>query len=254
MRPEQAKSEMAVFTAFSDAARLKVRPGTVQNRLPPEPDISCELEDLGHIGFELVEIVDSDLARMVSDQIRMQEVLRGKATHEKAVSDRFSDALVYVRFVGGAPVRQRERAIPRLFEFLTSLAPEFEGDSAIPRSSPLAGTVRSVRVSRGQFPPGPHFQVEAGSFIQDPIVERLRAKFAKQYGRENRVELLAFYHLHPCRPPEMWVRSVATYVQANITQSPFSRVWIFDFGGNEVLFRSDCASNGGVKQSFAVGD
>lgn len=65
--------ELKVFLAFAEhAARrgLRVRPGSVVNRPPPEPDVLCEVDGEGRVAFELVEIVDSGLAENVSLSIR----------------------------------------------------------------------------------------------------------------------------------------------------------------------------------------
>jgi hypothetical protein len=239
VRSEQAQSELRVFNAFASAAGLQVRAGTVRTTLPPEPDIVCELVDSGPVAFELVEILDADLARLVNDQVRLQDALRDAATGYDRLVNRFSDALIYVRFVRGTPVRQRERAIPRFLEFLGTLPENCKGDVNIPHTLELQQTVRSIRVSRGDFGPGPHFQVEAGSFIADPVLQRIAGKFAKRYQTDRPVELLAFYELHPSRPQEMWIPDVGSYISANLRSSPFSRVWIFDVDERRVLFRSD---------------
>lgn len=65
----KAARELDVFLGFAEfAARegLYVRPGSAVNRLPPEPDILCEVEGEGFVAFELVEIVDSTLAENIS--------------------------------------------------------------------------------------------------------------------------------------------------------------------------------------------
>jgi hypothetical protein len=239
VKDDQAETERTIFMAFVLASDLPVHPTTVQNRRPPEPDILCEIDGVGPHAFELIEIIDADFARLTSDQLRLDGSLREAARQVSNELASFSNALVYVRFVGDANARRREAAIPLLFSFLRSLPPGFGGDVTIPQGTDLAATVRSVRVSRGDFPPGPHFQVEAGSFIGDPIIERLAGKFSKRYATNHQVDLLAFYEMHPVRPPETWIADVGRYVATNLTQSQFSRVWIFDVGEKRVLFRSD---------------
>lgn len=239
LRTDQADGERAIFEVFVSATQLPVHPATVQSRRPAEPDILCEIEGSGPRAFELVEIIDSDFARLTSDQLRVDASLRDAARQAAKDLVSLSNALVYVRFAGDANARRREAAIPPLFAFLRALPLDFAGDVTIPRGTDLAATVRSVRVSRGDFPPGPHFQVEAGSFIGDPIIERLAGKFAKRYATCHPVDLLAFYELHPVRPPEMWIHEVGKYIATNLAASQFSRVWIFDVGETRVLFRSD---------------
>ncbi len=66
----KASEERAVFREFVEAARLRVEPDSIQSRPPPEPDILCTLEHGTLVAFELVRLVDQDLARGVARAIR----------------------------------------------------------------------------------------------------------------------------------------------------------------------------------------
>ncbi len=69
--------ERAIFTECAGIAGLRVREGSVASRPPPEPDILCELVGEGLVAFELVEIVDPDLAESVSVAVRRNQDARG---------------------------------------------------------------------------------------------------------------------------------------------------------------------------------
>jgi len=69
--------ERAIFTECAEVAGLRVREGSVVSRPPPEPDILCEISGEGPVAFELVEIVDSDLAESVSVAIRKDQPAKG---------------------------------------------------------------------------------------------------------------------------------------------------------------------------------
>lgn len=79
MNREEAKAahEREVFTRFAAVARLPLVPGSVESRPPPEPDISCELAGSGRVAFELVDLVDEDLARAVAEAARRPEESSG---------------------------------------------------------------------------------------------------------------------------------------------------------------------------------
>jgi len=62
---EKAKHEREVFDQFWRVAGLRVVPDSVQNRKPPEPDILCEIEGEGLVAFELVRLIDQDLAEVI---------------------------------------------------------------------------------------------------------------------------------------------------------------------------------------------
>jgi hypothetical protein len=66
----QAADERAVFADFVKAARLRVVPESIQSRPPPEPDILCEIGGVGPVAFELVQLVDQDLAHGIALAIR----------------------------------------------------------------------------------------------------------------------------------------------------------------------------------------
>jgi hypothetical protein len=146
----------------------------------------------------------------------------------------------YVRYAPTAAAKQHRAAIPALFALLGTLPAGFVGDFKVSLGE-LSSVVRSIRVSRGNFPPGPHFQVEAVSAIGNPVVERLAGKFSKSYTTRHPVELLAFHELHPAAPEAMWGEAVQRFVADRLSSSPFCRVWIFDTLGDRILFRSDAS-------------
>ena len=237
MSDSQGASELVTFRSFVECAELPVVFESIRKRQPPEADIECELSDHGLTSFELVEIVDADFARLVSDQVRLEDSLRRRSAVDPL--NEFSNALVCIRFVASARIAQREREIGALFQFLRTLPAGFDGVIPVPAQCSLSATVRFVTVRRGDFV-GPHFQVEAFGFLSDPILDRIRVKFAKRYRTQNRLELLAFYEIHPVRPRVMkWLKAVEEYVDANLATSQFSRAWLFDASAREVLFRSD---------------
>jgi hypothetical protein len=59
---EKAAEELLVFDKFVRLSVLKVVAGTAQKRLPPEPDILCEIEPHSPIAFELAEACAPEFA------------------------------------------------------------------------------------------------------------------------------------------------------------------------------------------------
>lgn len=234
----QAATERVIFEAFlhCDGAP-PVDTATIETRRPPEPDILCNVSGMGPTAFELVEIVEEDWAQLVSNQIRLEKSLY--LAHEQTgepLSDAYADALIYLRCLPKVPIKQRERVIPALFDFLMMLEPGVKGDISIGDSSDLAGIVRSVHVSRGDFGPGPFFQVEAVKAISDPTAPSIRAKWHRHYQTPYAIELLAYYDWHPTTPEVMWIGEVRRFIEANWATSPFRRVWICDIATKQILF------------------
>ncbi|MBL0304435.1 MAG: hypothetical protein IPQ23_22540 [Cytophagaceae bacterium] len=68
----KAKAEREVFLEFVQMAGLPVVPGSVESRRPPEPDILCRYVHGEQVAFELVDLVDEDLARVTAQAIQGQ--------------------------------------------------------------------------------------------------------------------------------------------------------------------------------------
>jgi hypothetical protein len=226
----QDADELRVFRLFAKAASLPVSLDTVEKRQPPEPDVQCQLEGFGSTRFELVEIVDSGFARSVSNQITFQDLFLKEA--QRRGLREFSDGLIYVRFSETAGSAKRRQAIPSVFRLLAALPHGFEGGVSVGEN--LENVVERLRVSRGEFV-GPCFQVDGTTVISDPIVERIDAKFSKRYETDDRVELLAYYELHPTQRADIRLSAVEIFVRANLGCSQFSRVWVFDAARRAVL-------------------
>ena len=52
----KANREMQVFLEFLQKSELPIKRDSVENRMPPEPDILCRHKEQGFVAFELVEL------------------------------------------------------------------------------------------------------------------------------------------------------------------------------------------------------
>jgi hypothetical protein len=233
----KAATERTIFDAFlACEGAPKIEVGSIESRRPPEPDILCKLAGGGAvIAFELVEIVEGEWAQLISNQIRLQQALYTE--HDRAgkpLATPFENGLIYVRCLAAASYRQREKSIPQLFGFLAGLARDVKGE--IKTTGELAQTIGSVHISRGDFGPGPFFQVEGVSPIGDPTADSIQGKWLKRYQTQYTIELLAYYNWHPTIPETFWIGPVQSFVEANWATAPFQRVWICDPGSKKILF------------------
>ena len=135
---------------------------------------------------------------MVSDQSRLQTHLGEVSLTRPALQARLGNALVFIGYRAEVPLRERERHARSLMELLEALPDGFVGAVDPPASLDWTGSVRFVRISRGTFA-GPAFQVEAATFLGNPIVDRLDQKVSKD---------------------------------------PFRRVWVYDANTKSVLLES----------------
>ena len=138
-RDHQGADELRIFRAFVKAAGLAVPSESIQKRQPPEPDIQCELGELGSTYFELVEVLDSKLARAVGNQLALPQ--RMSEVAENLGLSGFWDALISVRFVDTAGSEKRIKAIPLVIAWLQQLRPGFRGKVTIKNDSKLNTTV-----------------------------------------------------------------------------------------------------------------
>lgn len=64
---QKSRVELAVVRQFMKEAGLTVVEDSIEKRLPPEPDVLCELEGDGVVYFELTEACAPEFAKLRSD-------------------------------------------------------------------------------------------------------------------------------------------------------------------------------------------
>jgi hypothetical protein len=231
--------ELKIFSTFAKACGLPIQPNSIEKRQPPEPDILCMIEGEGPVAFEMVEIIDEDLARRTYGQIKFHGLFEQaykdlQPDRYESFRKKFHNALIYVKFYSTASSRIRGNAIPMILDLLMGTETNFIGTLTPPQESPLYEAVKGIDVSRGGFI-GPCFDVEAVGSFADPTIERIDTKFQKNYRTLYPVELLAYYELQPVLPESTWVPRVQEYVRQNLQGSLFRRVWIFDVGTETII-------------------
>jgi hypothetical protein len=243
---------------FAEVCPLNVIPASIAKRDPPAPDLLCVVADNEEqVGFELVEIIDEGWASLTSGQFRETRSLRGaylasSGDYRHALDERIANALVYVSFLADVQARRRRSAVPEILRHLSTIRPDFCGEWKPPVGTPLHGTVRAIRISRGAFP-GPEFDVEAVRAIGDPTLDRVRAKWRKSYASPHPIELLAYYELQPQAPEALWLPALESFVRDNSDASPFRRVWVFDVGSRSISCSFACPKSTGRLTAHAPG-
>jgi hypothetical protein len=241
MSTDQDASELSAFRRFAQCCPFRIDASTIQKRPSPEPDILCTIAQ-ERVAFELVEVVDSDLARWVGEQIQGERALRTAATAPTAeaqlFAERYRDALVFVKF--SQPGSRRQAAsIPALLQFLLSLPRGFQGEIGIRELPATVAPVARLRVTRGVGWPGPEFQVDGVGSIGQPLLEMVRTKWRKTYATPHRIELLAYFNLQPTGPSAIWLDDLQTFASDNWGSSPFTRIWVCDLSEPTVLWRGE---------------
>lgn len=229
------RPEVEIFRRFVTVCPLEIEADSIEKRQPPEPDLRCKTRQGEALAFELVEIIDQDVARRIADQWTLGPKLRAAydALPERDAAEiraRLGNAVVTVKLRDDASIRARCAEIGTILEALKKVPPAFEG-----AFDPRMGIVEKIYVTRGNCV-GPSLDIHAGGWVGDPTVDRIRGKFAKSYEVDVPVELLAHFELHPMFPDDVWVPRVRTCVSPKLAASPFRRVWIFDVRRKSIPF------------------
>jgi hypothetical protein len=122
----KALEERGIFECFAQAAGLVVRPKSITQ--PDPPDILCEIEGLGQVGFELVQLDDQ------SELQRMKYLGRGPEFWEEALRDiphdvveRHRAAQINVVFDAKANQARRRGALKSIADALRKIPEGAEG-------------------------------------------------------------------------------------------------------------------------------
>jgi hypothetical protein len=230
-----ASKEISIFSRFAAVSGLSIGEASIEKRPPPEPDILCNIEGVGDVAFELVELIDRDLAKREYGQLHLKSIFEqsfeacGPDT-KSVLAATIGNALVHVTFAD-VGFRQKKLAVADVLNLLATVNADFAGEIR-PDSLPA---VESIRVARVRSI-GPFFDVDAVGFFAEPTVERFRAKWFKHYETPHRRELLAYFELQPELPKQLWHPKLELFVQQNWPSSPFERVWVYDCATRRIAF------------------
>ncbi len=228
-RPNQTAEEVDVFKAFS--MHYPIALSMIVSRNPPEPDILCTTVSGSQRAFEIVEIIDQQLASADQGMLRLKgEVEQSfdslNATEKAKLQTVLPDASVFVRYAGNATLQHRRAAIPVIFQCLAGLSPTSVGKFDKTSFGVTIPFVETLRIFRGNFN-GPSWNVANSGLLSDPTIDRLADKFGKQYSSDaESIELLAYFHTQP-KPRSDLLEAIEVFIRNNIQDSPFSAVWLY---------------------------
>ena len=231
--PEHTQGELRVFEEFAKACPIDIELPSIEKRQPPNPDIYCRTADGAELFFELVEVVDSGVATVTSQQVRLQRQLTESAVEDKELRERFGNALIAVGFEKSLSMQRRRNAVPGVLQFLKELPAGFEGNVA-PISSGLASTLSRLHVTRGNFV-GPCFHVDGVTSFSDPTLETVFAKLRREYAVSAPLHLLAYFVLQPMDAGTEWNPQLEDHIRMLLRNSSFQSVWLFEWGSGRIL-------------------
>lgn len=228
---DNSRSEIAIFREFAEVCPLRIDATSIEKRPDGtgEPDILCSVETGEWIAFELVEVVDNDLAAASNEGIRLPRLLKKHAPRLPGLE---FGARVGVIFGDGLSERQKINLFPLLFEKLKSIPTGFAGELRLPLEIQRKG-LHGIAIYRG-LADELEFIVTPATSIGDPTLERLRDKLARPYTSPHPMELLLYFLLQPCFVDGHVGLDLAGAVADGVHSSPFRRVWVFDRSSKRV--------------------
>ncbi|MDY7094986.1 MAG: hypothetical protein SX243_18590 [Acidobacteriota bacterium] len=231
--PEHSRQELRVFERFSEYCPLRIDPTSIEKREPPRPDIYCRTEDGKELAFELVEVVDRDLATATSQQLRLERLLLDAVAGDSHFRANFDDALISVVFDRSSSMQRRRNAAAAVVEYLKQLRGRPEGKLELARTA-LSTEITRLEVVRGDSP-GPSFYVEAVTSFSDPTLKTINSKLQRDYSTPADLHLLGYFELQPMDVGTEWRPGYLRLVRQALSGSQFRSVWLFELNSGRIL-------------------
>jgi len=203
------------------------------------PDISCELLDGTTVNFELVECVDQSLARARSECIALLTTFYDeleKHPESTRINEELGGRGLRVDFRKGTALRTKQKALSAVVARLAQLPRGYSGRVGVRPYNLLRKTVERLELvceSGMQL----LYHPNCTTSFEDVTVRRLKRKFHSIHGAGMQLELLAYYRWVSGRVARTTTLPAARkYIEGNINNSPFCRVWLYSVYDDEVLY------------------
>ena len=240
VRGQQKQDEITIFKKFVSVCPYKIDLATIEQCDPPSPDIFCSIVDGNIRHFELVECIDSSIAKQLSTSIDFRTAcLDGIKnlfiTQQEIFNTKYNNASIYIFFHSDVAGNKKKEIIVSLLNCLLLLKDEFVGEIHLDEEKSLNKLIKKIHIARGSFN-GPSFDSNNGGSFSDPTLERIVDKFRKNYQLQGNLDLLAYYDIQPLLRESIWLPKVKKHVEENMQQSQFSGVWIYSVHENRIIY------------------
>lgn len=229
--------EAIVFNKFVNKCPYHIDPATIQKMDPP--DFRCSFKDGTLKYFELVQCIDDSIAKQFGDGHSFYDACKKGVNNllendRKSFNEKYNGASIFVTFCPEITGNKRKAIVNNLIDSLLRLSPGLVG-KIIPEN-PLDKFVISLDITRAGFDGTLLFDSTNGCSFFDHALENISGKFMKNYNINESMDLLAYYYLQPVLPEQFWFLDVQEYIKKNISRSQFSRVWIYSFHQDQIIY------------------
>lgn len=229
----QQNDEREVVEKFLKTAGIKIQANSIQSLEPPSPDVLCTLVGGKTIAFELTETVDPNVARNYGLSVNVRGEMRNyfnnmTPSEKEKLRKIFDDADLYVKFNDGTSKSRFRQLIPAILQVLLKCSSDTKGDI---KKELLPTGVKQICIERVARFGGPWFNASglAALYFSDKTIECISAKFRKPYECNCPIELLVHTRIRGLPPNTIWLPGVQEFVVEQLDNSPFQRVWVFDY-------------------------
>lgn len=235
---DRISSEISVGHRFLERAGLRVLPGSLVKRQPPEPDLRCTLVTGEELALELVEVCNSRNARFMFSAKPIHEALMAAyAALPQIVYDRFAARYAcrplsfYFRSDASRALIQSN--LPALLIELVD-APVFEEEFR--DFSPQVARVVERVCFRGKLIDHTRVNFNIGGCF-DPSVptKALEANLAKRYITNCPIDLVAHFGAMAWSEEGDYREHIMAILE-QFGLGPFRRFWLLDWEGVALVY------------------
>jgi len=240
-KPNQSKQELQVVKSFLKHYPCKIKIGSIKKRYQPEPDIECKLENGETISFELVECVDNRIKKKWSDYIKLRNLLKIKIRNlsdkdRQELHRKYYGTNILVVFNDNFIIRKKEKSIPRIVKYILKRKNDISGVIEVKSIKEVKeiSITRKVEYDKGLDIDLPGIVTD----FEEYSLKMIRNKFGKNYQTDNKIELIAYYHYQhdiTVLGKNNFIKTI-NFIEENISQTSFTRVWLYSYTNDKVLY------------------
>lgn len=231
--------EINVFKTFAKIYPIPLLINSVIKNKEPEADINCKTQSGETKSFELVEIIDSSIASVFSNESKLKNHFylffeNMGVAEKKEFNKKFKNAAIFIDFYKNISLHKKLLIIPKILKNLLILNKDDVGKYKGNSFPDINKFIKWVFITRGVK--GPIFDINTITSFSDPIFDEIKKKFNKTYNSLYDIELLAYYNVQPCNKFNEHISKAKDFIVKNLKKSPFSKVWFFSVQENKVIF------------------
>ncbi|QDV57768.1 hypothetical protein [Rosistilla oblonga] len=230
--PKQDAYELEVFSQFVSFADIPIATETIFKREPPEPDILCDHENCGQLGFELVQLVPQTYKHRLGLREIAQNAMQQSYEHmnerqKKQFSEKFRNATIHILLEPSATKGAVHRNTPQLLKELLDISISHEGELEELLSTKVRSTFDFVFV---QISDTDSLKFSVGDFghLDHAMLQSLKNKMCKTYSSGYPIDLLAYVEDASYFPQSIWKEALDSYLKELDNTGPFQRIWLAD--------------------------